>query len=329
MGSTPPATRSDDHNNDASMPLLPTPPVRPHVPPPPRPSSVSNDEWFLSLSANVLQQLPTGSVMAFQALSSSFTNQGECHPSNWWLSLVLVTLLAAVCFFFSITDSFVYNEKLYYGVALPSRLFLFNLSHDEEITSFTNLHRDELEKRRLRWYDLVRAVFTAIVFLAFAVSEVGIQNCFFPQAGFDVKQLLKNMPWVVVLVGAIVFVVCPRRRRSIDFHGSGGSVVNHSSVTPSLIRNHDEEAARPGRPEYRNQQHATVINRFKTNILVVDRGEILNDLMQVAPGLQHGIADDQNLNIADDRNLDIADEDTTMVLSKSEPNILEPWTDMM
>ncbi|GJN24327.1 hypothetical protein PR202_gb12063 [Eleusine coracana subsp. coracana] len=250
MGSTPPATRSDDHHNDSSRPLLPSPPSRPLVTPP-RPSSVSNDEWFFSVSANVLQQLPTGSVMAFQALSSSFTNQGECHPSNWWLSLVLVTLLTIVCFFFSITDSFIHNEKLYYGVALRRRLFLLNLSHDEEIRSFTDLHPKELENRRLRWYDLVRAISTALVFLAFAASEVGIQNCFFPQAGFDVKQLLKNMLPLVVLIAAIVFVVCPRRRRSVDFHGSGGSVAIHSSVTPSLVRNHDEEAARPGRPEYR------------------------------------------------------------------------------
>ncbi|GJN10460.1 hypothetical protein PR202_ga28555 [Eleusine coracana subsp. coracana] len=178
---------------------------------------MSTDKKLLSVVANVLQQLPTGSVMVFEALSSSFTNQqGECQPSNWWLSFLLVLLLTVLCIFFSFTDTFVYQGQVYYGVASPRRLFLLNFSHDEERTRFPNLHPDELKNRRLRWDDLVRAVFTALVFLAFAAGDVRIQNCFFPQASVDVKQLLNNMPLLVALLSSFVFILlCPTRRRSI------------------------------------------------------------------------------------------------------------------
>lgn len=54
---------------------------------------------------NLLQQLPAGSVLAFQALACTFTNQGNCYVSNWWLTVGLVTFLSATCIFFSFTDS--------------------------------------------------------------------------------------------------------------------------------------------------------------------------------------------------------------------------------
>lgn len=183
------ASTSPDHNNEALLheSLLPT--RRQLVPI----SSVSTDGRILSASANVLRQLPTGSVMAFYALSSFLTNRGECQPANWWLSLDLVILLTVSCSFFTFTDSFVLEGKLYYGVATPERLILLSKRRGET-EHLSDLYSDELKKRRLGWDDCVRALFTALVFLAFALGDIGMQNCFFPQAGFDAKQLLKNMP---------------------------------------------------------------------------------------------------------------------------------------
>ncbi|GJN24328.1 hypothetical protein PR202_gb12064 [Eleusine coracana subsp. coracana] len=211
---------------------------------------MSTDKKMLSVAANVLQQLPTGSVMVFQALSSSFTNQqGQCQPSNWWLSFLLVLLLTLSCIFFSFTDTFVYQGQVYYGVALPRRFFLLNLSHEEEIKSFTDLHPDVLKDRRLRWDDLVRAFFTAAVFLAFAAGDVGIQNCFFPQASVDAKQLLNNMPLPVAVLSSFVFILCPTRRRSICFLSSwDASTTVPSSSTRIDIESqlHDSRVAQSG-----------------------------------------------------------------------------------
>ncbi|PUZ36320.1 hypothetical protein GQ55_9G028800 [Panicum hallii var. hallii] len=233
MASASPAGRNDGHNNDALLhaPLLPS-----RRQPEPT-SSVSTDEWVLSASANLLQLLPTGSVMVFQTLSPSLTNQGECHPSNWWLSLGLVLFLTFFCFFSSFTDSFFYDRKLYYGMATPWRLFLFNLnlSHRER-KQFANLHRDELEELRLRWDDYLHAVVTAVVFVALAFSDIGIQNCFFPHAGFDAKQWLKNMPLVVATLSSLLLMLCQTRRNNVDFLSR---TTAHPSVTPD-----------PRRPEY-------------------------------------------------------------------------------
>ncbi|RLN19624.1 uncharacterized protein C2845_PM02G43020 [Panicum miliaceum] len=230
MASASPAGRNDGHNNDALLhaPLLPS--RRQPVPT----SSVSTDERVLSASANVLQLLPTGLVMVFQTLSPSLTNQGECHPSNWWLSLGLVLFLTFFCFFFSFTDSFFYDGKLYYGMATPWRLFLFNLnlSHRER-KQFANLHRDELKELRLRWDDYLHAVVTAVVFVALAFSDIGIQNCFFPHAGFDAKQWLKNMPLVVAALSSLLLMLCQTRRNNIDFLSR---TTVHPSVTPDPMR---------------------------------------------------------------------------------------------
>ncbi|BAT16902.1 Os12g0421300, partial [Oryza sativa Japonica Group] len=89
--------------------------------------------------ANLARLLPTGTVLAYQSLSASFTNQGECFRANRWLSLGLVVFLSAACVFFAFTDSVLYKGKVYYGFALPTRLNLFNLNKKEEQKLFKDL----------------------------------------------------------------------------------------------------------------------------------------------------------------------------------------------
>ncbi|GJN24322.1 hypothetical protein PR202_gb12058 [Eleusine coracana subsp. coracana] len=152
---------------------------------------------------------------------ASSMHEGECHSSNWWLSFLLVTLLTLSCVFFSFTDSFVYWGKLRYGMAYPwgRGFILFNQQGNNRISrdEFSDELCIELKKRYATTADYVRAFFTAAVFLAFAAGDVGIQNCFFPQASFDAKQLLKNMPLGVAVLSSFVFMVCPTRRKGIDF----------------------------------------------------------------------------------------------------------------
>ncbi|KAE8814247.1 hypothetical protein D1007_08303 [Hordeum vulgare] len=168
----------------------------------------------LSVSANLAQLLPTGSVMAYQILAPSFSNQGKCYPSNWWITLGLVVVLAASCMFFAFTDSIVHNGKVYYGLAMYRRLNIFNISKTEEHEEFRDIP-GELERRRLRKQDFVHAFLTVIVFLTMAFSDVGLQNCFFPHADTDTQQLLKNLPLGMAVFSSLVFTIFPSKRNFI------------------------------------------------------------------------------------------------------------------
>lgn len=168
----------------------------------------------LSVSANLAQLLPTGSVMAYQMLAPSFSNQGKCYPSNWWITLGLVVVLAASCVFFAFTDSIVHNGKVYYGLAMYRRLNIFNLSKTQELQEFRDI-LPELEKRHLRKQDFVHAFLTVVVFLTMAFSDVGLQNCFFPHASTDTQQLLRNLPLGMAVFSSLVFTIFPSKRNFI------------------------------------------------------------------------------------------------------------------
>uniref|UniRef100_A0A0E0JJ22 Uncharacterized protein n=1 Tax=Oryza punctata TaxID=4537 RepID=A0A0E0JJ22_ORYPU len=94
-------------------------------------SKPASQDKVLSASANLAQLLPTGSVMAYQALSPSFNNHGECYTSNWWLTVSLVTFLTVFCIFFAFTDTIHYRGKVYYGVAMRGGLKIFNKEDDD------------------------------------------------------------------------------------------------------------------------------------------------------------------------------------------------------
>jgi len=126
----------------------------------------------LASVANLAKLLPTGTALAFQSLSPSFTNRGACLPSNRYLTAALLYF----CVFFSFTDSFVGGDgKLYYGLATAKGFLVFNYTGDDEEDAerrrqvFKNLHR-----LRIRWLDYVHAVFSAIVFLTVAPECFGV-----------------------------------------------------------------------------------------------------------------------------------------------------------
>uniref|UniRef100_A0A0D3ENZ3 Uncharacterized protein n=1 Tax=Oryza barthii TaxID=65489 RepID=A0A0D3ENZ3_9ORYZ len=204
----------------------------------------------LSASANLAQLLPTGSVMAYQALSSSFNNHGECYTSNWWLTVSLVTFLTVFCIFFAFTDSITHKGKVYYGVAMSERLRIFNIEvgdsiADEEgklieqgkdLTQEQTEVLNQLKKRKLHWLDGVHAFFTAVVFLSVAFSDVGLQKCLFPHAGHDTMELLKNMPLGMSFLSSFVFMIFPTTRHGIGF--SDSSTTSASSKDANHIGFH-------------------------------------------------------------------------------------------
>lgn len=179
-------------------------------------SGTTTTDKVMTSAANLAQLLPTGTVLAYQALSPSFTNHGDCSSSNRWLTAVLVGVLAAISLFFSFTDSVVGRDgKLYYGVATPNGFNVFNFSGEEEEREWA---LGELHKLRLRPLDYVHAFFSALVFLTLAFSDVGLQRCFFPYAGTNTNELLKNLPLGTAFLSSFVFMIFPTKRKGIGYN---------------------------------------------------------------------------------------------------------------
>ncbi|KAI5658994.1 hypothetical protein M9H77_27787 [Catharanthus roseus] len=97
----------------------------PSLPPPPPPPSTTAKKVCitshpvhktLATAANLANLLPTSTVLAFRTLIASFSNKGNCQPSNVFLTSSLIVICAVFCFFSSFTDSFKDSDgKLYYG----------------------------------------------------------------------------------------------------------------------------------------------------------------------------------------------------------------------
>ncbi|XP_065007018.1 protein DMP3-like [Musa acuminata AAA Group] len=183
--------------------------------PPPTPTTLVIDKT-LSTAANLAQLLPTGTVLTFQALAPSFTRGGACYASNRCLISVLIALNAVSCVFFSITDSLVgADNRLYYGVATLRSLYVFNYNGaDEEVRRRV---LGDLEEYRLRPLDYVHAAFTVLVFLTIAFGDAMVQNCLFPDAGPNARELLVNLPLGAGVVSTLVFIVFPTTRKGIGY----------------------------------------------------------------------------------------------------------------
>jgi hypothetical protein len=176
----------------------------------------------LASVANLAKLLPTGTALAFQSLSPSFTNRGACLPTNRYLTAALLYLCLLSCVFFSFTDSFVGSDgKLYYGVATVKGFLVFNYTGDDDEGDAERRRQvfKNLRRLRIRWVDYVHAVFSAVVFLTVAFSTVSVQSCFFPDASENVNQMLTNLPLGAGFFSAMVFLVFPTTRKGIDYTG--------------------------------------------------------------------------------------------------------------
>ncbi|CAM0884064.1 unnamed protein product [Alopecurus aequalis] len=189
---------------------------------------------IISTAANLAQLLPTGTALAYHALAPSFTNHGKCETSNKWLTASLVVVLTASCLFFTFTDSVLGgDQKIYYGVGTWRGFNVFNFSSEEEKEQWS---ADEFRKLRLRPIDFIHSFFTAVVFLTVAFSDVGLQNCFFSNAGKNTKELLKNLPLGMALLSSVVFVIFPTKRNGIGFNVTAphqNAVHGTNSTTPT------------------------------------------------------------------------------------------------
>lgn len=169
----------------------------------------------LSSASDLLKLLPTGTVLAFQALAPSFSNHGACHATNRYLVLSLIGACAVSCVLLSFTDSLIGRDgKLYHGAATFGGFYPFNFTGTREEWEATF---KDLSRLRVTALDFVHAFFSALVFLAVALADASIQGCLFPEAGPDVRELLVNLPLGAGFLSSMVFMIFPTTRKSIGY----------------------------------------------------------------------------------------------------------------
>ncbi|XP_008222564.1 PREDICTED: uncharacterized protein LOC103322427 [Prunus mume] len=90
-----------------------------------------NKNQKLSTAGSLANLLPTGTVLAFQALTPSISYNGRCHTFNQYLVAIVILVCSVICFVSSFTDSLPWEGKVYYGVATYSRLSVLNDDNHE------------------------------------------------------------------------------------------------------------------------------------------------------------------------------------------------------
>ncbi|OWM62965.1 protein DMP10-like [Punica granatum] len=166
--------------------------------------------------ANLANLLPTGTVLAFQALAPSFSNNGECETPNKYLTTCLVALCSLFCFLSSFTDSFKAKDgKVYYGIATFHGFYVFNSGDWEGENVLQDM---DLEKLRISFIDMVHAFVSLLVFLLFAIGSSDVQGCYFHQQGSHLeKALITNLPLGVGFLSSFLFTIFPTKRRGIGY----------------------------------------------------------------------------------------------------------------
>ncbi|KAI9186613.1 hypothetical protein LWI28_019061 [Acer negundo] len=185
----------------------------------------------LSTSASLSNLLPTGTFLAFEALLPSFSNNGDCQlPAHKYLTLSIIVGFSLVCFFSSFIDSIKIKGKVYYGVATPRGLFVFNkeVTDDDDDQEkgdaqkkngccSTSKKDSDLYKYRIRLIDFVHALSSLLVFLVFATSNSDVQRCVFPRPTANGNALMINLPLLVGGAMSFLFMLFPTKRRGIGY----------------------------------------------------------------------------------------------------------------
>ncbi|KAK0602377.1 hypothetical protein LWI29_032713 [Acer saccharum] len=204
----------------------------------------------LSTAANLSNLLPTGTILAFEALVPAFSHNGDCLPANKYLTLSIIVGFSLVCFFSSFTDTIKFKGRVYYGIATLSSIFVFNQEDtdddEEEKGGAQKKEGDDDEEKgsaqkkegscctskkdsdpkiphkvrkkyKIRLIDFVHALSSLLVFLVFAISNSDVQRCFFPRPTANGTVLMMNLPLAVWTGVSFLFMLFPTKRRGIGF----------------------------------------------------------------------------------------------------------------
>ncbi|KAK2662866.1 hypothetical protein Ddye_001440 [Dipteronia dyeriana] len=196
----------------ASTSTAVTEPETPKTPSQPPSLSQRAISQTLSSTANLANLLPTGTLLAFQLLTPTFTNNGACDSATRPLTLLLLVLLAASCFLASFTDSVKSSDgQVYYGLATLKGLFLF----DYPDPSGSGL--PDLRKYKIRFMDGVHAIMSVLVFGAVALRDKNVLGCLYPTPKHETQQVLNIVPVGIGLICSLLFVAFPTRRHGIGY----------------------------------------------------------------------------------------------------------------
>ncbi|MBA0848813.1 hypothetical protein Goshw_007493 [Gossypium schwendimanii] len=185
----------------------------------PRPPTLSQRaiSQTLASTANLANLLPTGTLLAFQLLVPTFTNNGSCDAATRSMTLILLLLLALSCFLASFTDSVKSSDgQVYYGFATFKGMFLFDYPDSKE----SDL--PDLSKYRIKFMDGVHAVLSVLVFGVVALRDKNVLNCFYPTPKHKTEEVLNIAPVGVGLICSLLFVVFPTRRHGIGYPVTAG-----------------------------------------------------------------------------------------------------------
>lgn len=181
---------------------------------------VTPGQKTIASTANLANLLPTGTVLVFQTLIPSFSNNGSCHPSNKGLSASMIIICALICLFTAFTDSFIdpTDGKFYYGIVTREGMHILN-PRAKEITDDEEKKRliKRLKKYKITPRDYFHAFLSLTVFLIFALTDLNVKNCFFPDAGDDLNQIIINLPLGAGILASLLFTIFPTTRRGIGY----------------------------------------------------------------------------------------------------------------
>ncbi|XP_059311232.1 protein DMP3-like [Lycium ferocissimum] len=197
---------NDNNNNNNNNFVSDSPEWQPT----PRPSI---SKRALETTANLANLLPTGTLLAFQLLIPIFTNNGSCDTATRPMTFILLALLAFSCFLACFTDSFKAPDgQIYYGLATFQGLWIFDYQA-AKISGMPN----ELNRYRVGFIDFIHAVLSVLVFVAVALRDKNVVNCFYPTPDHETKQVLDVVPIGIGVICSLLFVVFPTRRHGIGF----------------------------------------------------------------------------------------------------------------
>ncbi|XP_055961456.1 protein DMP4-like [Mercurialis annua] len=166
-------------------------------------------QTFLS-TAHLANNLPTGTVLAYQLLAPIFSNQGKCDSVSRIMTAGLVTICGLSCLLSNFTDSFRDKKgKVCYGLATINGLWVIDAS--------ATLPPELAAYYKLRFIDFMHAIMSALVFAALVLFDQNTMNCFCPTPTAEKREIFTKLPVGIGMISSMLFLVFPTTRHGIGF----------------------------------------------------------------------------------------------------------------
>nr|POF15841.1 hypothetical protein CFP56_35277 [Quercus suber] len=221
ISAPPPSQSSNPTNvpNQENTVSEPSNTSKPALPQGPQQQTYGNSQKrnMANKAANLANLLPTGTVLLFQALTPSLANStGKCQYFNKYLIGSLIIICAATCFLSSFTDSFMVDNKLFFGFATFKDFWVLNYDSVTSQDVETKV-RENTKKHKIIPKDYVHAFGSLLVFLIFAFSSSDVLHCFFPDGGENRYSMVLYLPLVSGVLSSFLFSLFPTQRKGFGY----------------------------------------------------------------------------------------------------------------